>query len=79
MTVSRFIRLVAVAACLSSLIVHGQVLSAAQAKDHVGETATVCGTIASETAATGSRGTHNVHQSRSAVPSSVIYGIDLGF
>jgi len=53
---TRLIRL-AVAALLTSLIAHGQVLTTAQAKDHVGETATVCGTIASEKTATGNRGT----------------------
>lgn len=54
---SRFIRLALVAAFLSSLIAHGQVLTTAEAKDHIGETATVCGSIASETNATGSHGT----------------------
>ena len=39
---NRFIRLAVVAAFLSSLIAHGQVLTTAEAKDHVGETATVC-------------------------------------
>jgi hypothetical protein len=49
--------LLAVVAFLSSLIAQGQVLTTAEAKDHVGETATVCGAIASENTATGSRGT----------------------
>jgi hypothetical protein len=60
MTMSRFIRLAVVTAFLSSLVAHGQALTTAEAKDHVGETATVCGTIASETKATGSRGTPTV-------------------
>ena len=54
---SLFIRLAVVAAFLSLLVAHGQVLTTAEAKDHVGETATVCGTIAGEKTATGSRGT----------------------
>jgi hypothetical protein len=57
MTMSRFIRLAIVAAFLSSLIARGQVLTTAEAKDHVGETVTVCGVIASENTATGSHGT----------------------
>ena len=54
---SRFMRLAVVAAFLAWFTAQGQVLTTAQAKDHVGETATVCGTIASETTATESRGT----------------------
>jgi hypothetical protein len=57
MAMSRFIRLAVVVAFLSSLIAHGQVLTTAEAKDRIGETATVCGTIASKTTATSSRGT----------------------
>lgn len=53
---SRFIRLAVVAAFLAPLSAHGQILTTAQAKDHVGETTTVCGLIASETTATGSQG-----------------------
>jgi hypothetical protein len=53
---SRFFRLAVVAAFLATLIAHGQVLNTTEAKDHLGQTATVCGTIASEAAATGSRG-----------------------
>ena len=54
---SRFIRLAVVAAFFSSLVAQAQVLTTAEAKDHVGEAATVCGVIASENTATGSRGT----------------------
>ena len=46
-----------IATLLAGLSVQSQILTPAQAKDHVGETATVCGTIAGETTATGSRGT----------------------
>jgi hypothetical protein len=56
-TMIRFVRLAVIAAFLSSLIAHGQVLTTAEAKNHVGENATVCGTIASQTTATGSHGT----------------------
>src|SRR5271170_6714192 len=54
---SRFIRLAVVAAFFSSLVAQGQVLTTANAKDHIGETATVCGVIASEKTATDSHGT----------------------
>jgi hypothetical protein len=53
----RFVRLILAAAFLSSLFLHAQVLTSAEAKDHVGESATVCGLIASENTATSSRGT----------------------
>jgi hypothetical protein len=56
-TMIRFVRLAVIAAFLSSLIAHGQVLTMAEAKNHVGENATVGGTIASQTTATGSHGT----------------------
>jgi hypothetical protein len=50
-------RLAAVAFYFTSLLSQAQViLTTSQAKDHVGETATVCGLIASENTASGSRG-----------------------
>ena len=54
---SRFIRLAVVAAFFSSLVAQAQVLTTAEAKDHEGETATVCGVVASENTATDSHGT----------------------
>ena len=51
-----FIHLSFAAAFLSSVIAHGQALTTAETKDHVGETATVCGVISSENTATGSHG-----------------------
>ena len=43
-------------AALISPVVHGQVFTPGEAKDHVGESATVCGSIASENTADGSKG-----------------------
>jgi hypothetical protein len=53
----RFIHLAVATVFLSSLLLKAQVLTSAEAKDHVGESATVCGLIASENTATSSRGT----------------------
>ena len=51
-----FLRLVVSAFFVTSLLGQAQSLTASQAKDHVGETATVCGLIASENTASGSHG-----------------------
>jgi Protein of unknown function (DUF3761) len=51
----RSIRVVVAAVFLSSLLLKAQVLTSAEAKDHVGESATVCGGIASENTASSSR------------------------
>jgi hypothetical protein len=53
---TRSVRLV-LALFLASPLIQAQVLTATEAKNHVGETATVCGSIASENTATGSHGT----------------------
>jgi len=53
---NRIVRLAVIYALFSSLIASAQVFTTTEAKDHIGETATVCGTIAGETTATGSHG-----------------------
>jgi len=53
----RFIRFTLAVSLLASSLLKAQVLTTTEAKDHVGETATVCGLIASENTATSSHGT----------------------
>jgi hypothetical protein len=55
--------------CVS--IGHAQTLTAAQAKAHAGENATVCGTVASEHTATRSRGEPTFINLDSAYPNQV--------
>lgn len=64
--------LVVVAALLlSASIGQAQTLTAAQAKAHEGENATVCGTVASERTATSSRGEPTFINLDSAYPNQV--------
>ena len=56
---------------LSASIAQAQTLTAAQAKEHVGENATVCGIVASEHTATSSRGEPTFINLDSAYPNQV--------
>ncbi len=56
---------------LSTSIAQAQTLTAAQAKAHEGENATVCGTVASEHTATRSRGEPTFINLDSAYPNQV--------
>ena len=55
-----------------------QSISAGDARKHVGENATVSGTVASERTATGSPGRTDFHQSRCALPESGFHYPGLG-
>jgi hypothetical protein len=56
---------------LLASVAQAQTLTAAQAKAHVGENATVCGTVASEHTATSSRGEPTFINLDSAYPNQV--------
>lgn len=56
---------------LSAVSAGAQAISATQAKNHVGEKATVCGNVASERTATGSRGEPTFINLDAAYPNQV--------
>ncbi|MFP5234337.1 MAG: DNA-binding protein [Acidobacteriota bacterium] len=56
MRTGRIFTIVAVLCAISAATSNAATLSAADAKSHIGEQATVCGKVASERTATGSRG-----------------------
>lgn len=62
---------VVVALLLMGSVGHAQSLTTAQAKSHEGESATVCGTVASERTATSSRGEPTFINLDSAYPNQV--------
>ena len=62
---------VVVALLLMGSVGHAQSLTAAQAKSHQGENATVCGIVASERTATSSRGEPTFINLDSAYPNQV--------
>ena len=63
--------LVVIAFLLMAPVGQAQSLTASQAKAHEGETATVCGAVASERTATGSRGAPTFINLDSAYPNEV--------
>src|ERR1700691_2780173 len=65
------VRLVVVALFVCSAIIQAQTLTTAQAKAHVGESATVCGKVAGERTATSSRGEPTFINLDSAYPNQV--------
>jgi len=66
-----FLRLAVATFWLTALFSQAQILTTAQARDHVGEAATVCGQIVSETTASGSRGTPTLINLDKAYPDQV--------
>ena len=67
----RMVKVMIPALLLLASIAQAQTLTAAQAKAHVGENATVCGTVVSEHTATSSRGEPTFINLDSAYPNQV--------
>jgi hypothetical protein len=63
---------------LSSPVAARKKLTANEAKDHIGETATVCGSVVSARYAASTKGQPDFSQPRQAVPESGLHGAESG-